>query len=170
MNGCQDSIPYASCCNLKMSKAETFRGGFLQFGPHHQLLVHIILSVTYNQLLQHWDCFGLHLPYPGHPYVSRVSINLFWGWWWGVLSSFFYFLTVLFKHPDLLVFCTKQWKHCWKNHARINYLLSSPGVSESFKSFLFNKSVILSESSEHYKVVLDLKRYDLAEMEGRGEI
>ena len=49
MNGCQDSIPYASSCNLKMSKAETFRGGgILQFGPH-QLLVHIKLSVI-------WQC------------------------------------------------------------------------------------------------------------------
>ena len=48
MNGCQDSIPYASSCNLKMSKAETFRGGILQFGPH-QLHVHIKLSVI-------WQC------------------------------------------------------------------------------------------------------------------
>ena len=47
MNGCQDSIPYASSCNLKMSKAETFRGGIHQFGPH-QLLVHIIVSVIWH--------------------------------------------------------------------------------------------------------------------------
>ena len=122
MNGCQDSIPYASC-NLKMSKAETFRGGILQFGPHYQLLVHIILSVTYKQLLQHWDCFGLHLPYPGHPYVSRVSIHLFWRWWWGVSSSFFYFPTVLIKHPDLLVFSTKQWKQTMLGKSRQDKLI-----------------------------------------------
>ena len=47
MNGCQDSIPYASSCNLKMSKAETFRGGIHQFGPN-QLLVLIILSVIWQ--------------------------------------------------------------------------------------------------------------------------
>ena len=32
-------------------------------------------SQPYNNLFQHGDCVGLHLPHTGHPHVSRVSIH-----------------------------------------------------------------------------------------------
>ena len=159
MNGCQDSIPYASSCNLKMSKAETFRGGILQFGPH-QLFVPIILSVTYKQLCSTEIVLAsTFLILVILMFLAWVSIYSEDG---DGVSHHLSFTFRLFLH---LFFSSTQtfWhslrnnknKHCWNNHARIKYFLASSegslGVSESFKYFFF-KSVILvhlSKSSEH---------------------
>ena len=123
MNGCQDSIPYASCCNLKMSKSETFRERILQFGPPHQLLVHIILSVTYKKT---FAALRLFWPPPSLSWSSLCfsreypfSLKMVMG----CLIIFLLLSTVLIKHPDLLVFSTKQWKQTMLGKSRQDKLI-----------------------------------------------
>ena len=151
MNGCQDSIPYASSCNLKMSKAETFRGGgggILHFGGLYDCsFISYCLWLTINFCSTEIVLASTFL-------ILVILMFLAWVSYYSedgdgeshhLSFTFRLFLHLFFSSTQTFWYSLQnnENKHCWESQARKTiYQLSSdssPGhcVSESFKSFLF---------------------------------